>query len=81
MNSVRIWTGPAMFALLLAAGGLGYAHLRLESVSWILRVAVASVWRVVAGQFAMSLLNAVILLVPVALVTLVLTKAVGGAKN
>jgi len=82
MKNLRTWAGPAILALLLAAGGLGYAHLHLGSAFWILRVAVASIWRVAAGQFAASVLNAGTLLVPVALVTLVLAKAVGGnAKN
>lgn len=82
MKNLRTWAGPAILALLLAAGGLGYAHLHLESAFWIFRVAVGSIWRVAAGQFAMSFLNAGVLLVPVALVTLVLATAVGGgAKN
>jgi hypothetical protein len=82
MKNIRASLGPLAVALLLAVGGLGYAHLRLESAFWILRVAVASIWRVAAGSFAGSLLNAGFLLLPVALVTLVLAKAVGGdTKN
>ena len=82
MKNLQTWAGPAIFALLLAAGGLGYAHVHLESAFWVVRVAVGSVWRVAAGQFAASVLHAGMMLVPVALATFVLAKAVGrGAKN
>lgn len=78
MTNNRASAGFATLAVLLAISGLGYAHFHLESVVWIAQVAVTSIWRVVAGQFAVSLLNAGILLFPVALATLILAKAVGG---
>ncbi len=82
MKNVKAAAGFAAMAVLLAIGGLGYAHLNLESVLWVLRVAASSIWRVAAGQFAVSLAHAGILLIPVALATLILAKAVGGdSKN
>lgn len=82
MKNLRTWAGSAMLALLLAAGGLGYAHLHLESAIWILRVAVGSLWRVAAEHLAASLWNAGVLLLPVTLATLIVARAVGGdSKN
>jgi hypothetical protein len=78
MKNFQASTGFAALAVVLAIGGLGYAHLQLESVLWIFRVAISSIWRVAAGQISVSLLHAGILLFPVALGTLILAKAVGG---
>lgn len=78
MKNLQASASFATSAVLLAIGGLGYAHLHLESVLWIFRVAITSILRVVAGQFALSLVHAGILLFPVALATLILAKAVGG---
>jgi hypothetical protein len=82
MNNNRGSAGFATLAVLLAISGLGYAHLHFESVLWIFRVALGSIWSVTMGQFASSLMSAGILLFPIALVTLILAKAVGGdSKN
>ena len=82
MKNFEASAGFATLAALLAIGGLGYAHLHLESVLWVFQVALSSIWRVAAGQFAVSLVHAGILLFPVALATLILAKAVGGdSKN
>lgn len=83
MKIYRGWVAPAMLATLLAAVGLGYAHLQLESISWAIRVAAGSIWRVAAGNLTASLLHAGFLLLPVAIVALVLAKGIGGsdAKN
>ena len=78
MTNNRASAGFATLAVLLAISGLGYAHFHLESVLWVVGVAVTSLWNLAAGQFAVSLLNAGILLFPVALATLILAKAVGG---
>jgi hypothetical protein len=78
MTNNRASTGFATAAVLLAIGGLGYADLHFESVLWIFRVAISSIWHVAAGQFAASMVHAGILLFPVALGTLILAKAVGG---
>lgn len=78
MTNNRASAGFATLAVLLAISGLGYAHFHLESVLWVVRVAVTSIWRVAAGQFAVSFVNAVILLFPVGLATLILAKVVGG---
>lgn len=76
MKNFQASTGFATLAVLLAISGLGYAHLQLESVLWIFRVAISSIWRVAAAQIAVSLLHAGILFLPVALGTLILAKAV-----
>jgi hypothetical protein len=82
MKNVQAAAGFATLAVVLAIGGLGYAHLHLESVLWVFQVAISSIWRVAAGQFAVSLVHAGFLLFPVALATLILAKAVGGeSKN
>ncbi len=82
MENNRASAGFATLAVLLAIGGLGYAHLHLESVIWVLRVALSSIWSVAMGQFASSLMHAGISLFPVALATLILANAVGGdSKN
>jgi hypothetical protein len=78
MKNNRATAGFATLAVLLAISGLGYAHFHLESVVWVLRVALSSIWRVATGQLAILLLNAGILLFPVALATLILAKAAGG---
>jgi hypothetical protein len=78
MTNNRASAGFATLAVLLAISGLGYAHFHLESVLWVVRVAVTSIWNLAAGHFAVSLVNAGILLFPVALATLILAKAVGG---
>jgi hypothetical protein len=82
MEKNRASAGFATFAVLLAISGLGYAHFHFESVLWVVRVAVTSIWNLAAGHFAVSLVNAGILLFPVALAGLILAKAVGGdSKN
>lgn len=79
MKIHRAWVAPAMLATLLAAVGLGYAQIQLESISWAIRVAAVAVWRVAAGNLTASLPHAGFLLLPVAIVALVLAKAVGGS--
>lgn len=82
MRNNRAAAGFATLAVLLAISGLGYAHFHLESVIWVVRVALTSIWSVAMGQFANSLMRAGILLFPVALAVLILAKAVGGdSKN
>ena len=82
MRNIQASAGFATLAVLLAIGGLGYAHLRLESALWVFRVALTSIWRVAAEQFAVSLMHAGVLLLPVALATLILAKAGGSdSKN
>jgi hypothetical protein len=81
MKNFQASTGFATLAVLLAISGLGYAHLQLESVLWIFRVAISSIWRVAAGEIAVSLLHAGILFFPVAVVTLILAKAASGGDH
>jgi hypothetical protein len=81
MKNFQTSMGFATLAVLLAISGLGYAHLQFESVLWIFRVAISSIWRVAAGQIAVSLLHAGILLFPVAVVTLILAKAASGGDH
>jgi hypothetical protein len=78
MRNNRVSAGFATLAVLLAIGGLGYAHIHFERVLWIVRVALSSIWSVAMCQFASSLMHAGILLFPIALATLILAKAVGG---
>jgi hypothetical protein len=55
MKNNRATAGFATLAVLLAISGLGYAHFHLESVFWVVRVAVTSIWNLAAGHFALSL--------------------------
>jgi len=81
MKNFQASTGFAALAVLLAISGLGYAHLQLESVLWIFRVAISSIWRVAAGQIAVSPLHAGILFFPFALGTMIFANAVSGDRK
>ena len=76
MSNTRAISVPAVVASLLAIGGLGYAHLRLEGIAWVFRVFAGSIWRVLAANFAGSFFHAGMLLLPLAVVTIFMAEVV-----
>lgn len=81
MKNFRAWAASAGVAILLAAGGLGYAHFREENIFWIFRVAADSIWRVFAVSLTRPLINVGFLLLPISIAAMVFANAAGSRRR